>query len=211
MSGYDEREDLEKLKAWWKEYGNTLVFGIVLGASVLIGMRYWHQHTEQNLQAASMLYNQMVQNFHVKPDSARQSGEQLVNDYASTPYAGMAGLMLARMDFDAGDSAAARKDLQWVVANAGDAATVHTARLRLARLYLDGGDKDAALALLNVKDQGGFESEYEELRGDIYLAKGQRDQARAAYRAALKHLAEGSPYVQILKMKLDDLGPEQSS
>ena len=76
---------------------------------------------------------------------------------------------------------------------------------------LDSGNKDAALALLNVKDEGGFESEYEELRGDIYLAKGQRDEARAAYREALKHLTEGSPYARILNMKLDDLGPEQSS
>lgn len=211
MSGYDEREDLEKLKTWWKNYGNSVIFGILLGASALIGIRYWQQHTEQRLQSASVLYNQMLQDFHGKPGSARTSGEELIKDYASTPYAGMAGLMLARMDFDAGDAVSARKHLQWVLANAGDAATKHAARLRLARLYLDGGDKDAALALLNVKDQGGFESEYEELRGDIYLAKGQRAQARAAYREALKHLAEGSPYARILNMKLDDLGPEQSS
>jgi predicted negative regulator of RcsB-dependent stress response len=211
LSGYDEQEDIERLKSWWKNYGNTVIFGIVLGASALIGVRYWHQHTEQRLQSASVLYNQMLQNFNTKPESARTSGEELIKDYASTPYAGMAGLMLARMDFDAGDVATARKHLQWVLTNAGDAATEHAARLRLARLYLDGGDKDAALALLNVKDEGGFESEYEELRGDIYLAKGQRDQARAAYREALKHLAEGSPYARILNMKLDDLGPEQTS
>ncbi|MHB8729020.1 MAG: YfgM family protein [Sulfuricaulis sp.] len=211
MSSYDEQEDLERLKTWWKNYGNTVIFGMLLGAAILVGVRYWNQHTEQRLQAASLLYNQMLQNFHTQPGNARKSGEDLIKDYASTPYAGMAGLMLARMDYDAGDTAAARKQLQWVMTNAGDAATVHSARLRLARLYLDGGDKDAALALLNVKDQGGFESEYEELRGDIYFAKGQIDQARAAYREALKHLAQGSPYVRILNMKLDDLGPERSS
>jgi len=211
LSAYDEQEELEKLKAWWKNYGNSLIFGILLGAGILAGVRYWKQHTEQSLQTASALYNQMLQNYHVKPDAARKSGEELVKEYASTPYAGMAGLMLARMNFDAGDTAGARKQLQWVMENAGDAATVHTARLRLARLDLDSGDKDAALALLNVKDQDGFESEYEELKGDIYLAKGQRNQARAAYREALKHLAEGSPYARILNMKLDDLGPEQSS
>ena len=211
MSAYDEQEELEKLKAWWKNYGNAMIFGILLGAAILVGVRYWKQHTEQSLQTASVLYNQMLQNYQVKPGIARKTGEELVKDYASTPYAGMAGLLLARMNFEAGDTAAARKQLQWVLANAGDAATVHAARLRLARLDLDSGNKDAALALLNVKDEGGFESEYEELRGDIYLAKGQRDEARAAYREALKHLAEGSPYARILNMKLDDLGPEQSS
>ena len=210
MTAYAEQEELEKLKAWWKNYGNAMIFGVLLGIALLVGLRYWNQHTERRLQTASALYNQMLQNYPAKPGVARGTGDELINDYSSTPYAGMAGLMLARMDFDAGDTAAARKHLQWVIANANDAATVHTARLRLARLYLDGGDNAAALALLDVKDQGGFESEYAELRGDIYNAEGKRGPARSAYSAALKYLPAGSSYARILKMKLDDLGPEQT-
>jgi predicted negative regulator of RcsB-dependent stress response len=62
-----------------------------------------------------------------------------------------------------------------------------------------------------VKDQAGFEAEYAELKGDIYLAQGQREQARTAYREALKQLPAGSPYAPVLNMKLDDLGSEKSS
>lgn len=212
MSAYAEQEDLDKLKAWWKNYGNAVIIGVLLGAAILGGYRYWSQYTEQRLEAASMLYEQMLQDFRAKrPDNARKSGESLVNDYSSTPYAGMAGLMLARLDFEAGDAAAARKDLQWVVEHAKNAAVMHAARLRLARLHLNSGDKDAALALLGVKDQAGFEAEYEELKGDVYAAQGQREQARAAYREAIKHLPAGSSYLPVLNMKLDDLGPEKAS
>jgi len=159
-----------------------------------------------------VLYDRMLQDFHSKKlETARQSGESLLNDSSSTPYAGMAGLLLARMDFEAGDVLSGRKHLQWVVEHAKDAATMHAARLRLARINLDSGDKQAALALLDVKDQAGFEAEYAELKGDIYLAQGQREQARAAYRDALKRLPEDSLYAPLLKMKLDDLGPEKSS
>jgi predicted negative regulator of RcsB-dependent stress response len=80
--------------------------------------------------------------------------------------------------------------------------------LRLARILLDSGDKEAALALLTVKDRAGFEAEYEELKGDVHVSQGQREAARAAYREALKYLPSESPYAPILKMKLDDLGPE---
>jgi predicted negative regulator of RcsB-dependent stress response len=212
LSAYADQEELDKLKAWWKNYGNSVIFGVLLGAAILVGFRYWTQHTEQRLQAASVLYDLMMQDFHSKrPEMAFKSGESLLNDYSSTPYAGIAGLMLARMDFEAGDAVSGRKHLQWVVEHAKDAATMHAARLRLARINLDSGDKQAALVLLDVKDQAGFEAEYAELKGDIYLAQGQREQARTAYREALKQLPAGSPYAPVLNMKLDDLGPEKSS
>ncbi|HYA36934.1 MAG TPA: tetratricopeptide repeat protein [Candidatus Methylomirabilis sp.] len=212
MSEYDEQEELEKLKAWWKNYGNALIFGVVLGAAVLFGYRYWTQYQEQRLQDASTLYNQLILEMHnKKTDAARKTGESLVNGYSATPYAGMAGLLLARLDIDAGDAKTARAHLQWVIDHAKDPATVSAARLRLARLLIGSGEKDAALALLNVKDQAGFEGEYEELRGDIYAAEGKRDEARAAYREALKHLPAGSTYIPVLNMKLDDLGPGRAS
>jgi len=212
LTAYDEQEELEKLKAWWKNYGNALIFGVLLGAAVLVGFRYGTQAMEQRRQDASMLYNQLVLDMRSKKtDDARKAGESLINDYSATPYAGMAGLLLARLDFDAGDAKAARAHLQWVIDHAKDSATVNAARLRLARLLVGSGDKDAALALLNAKDQAGFEGEYEELRGDIYAAQGKRDEARTAYSEALKRLPPDSPYIPVLNMKLDDLGPEKTS
>lgn len=209
MAAYEEQEDLDRLKAWWKNYGNSVVFGIALGAAILVGFRYWNQHMEEQRQAAAALYDRMFQNFHAKkPADARQLGESLINEYSSTPYAGMAGLLLARQDFEAGDAVKARERLQWVLKNADDAAVQHAARLRLARVHLDSGDREAALALLDVKDRAGFEAEYEELKGDVHVSQGQREAARAAYREALKHLRPESSYATILNMKLDDLGPE---
>ena len=210
MSAYADQEELDKLKDWWKNYGHALIVGVLLGAAILVGVRYWTQHKEQSHLAASVIYEQMMENYRAKKsDLVRHAGESLINDYVSTPYAGMAALILARMDFDSGDMVAARKRLQWAMENADDAATVHTARLRLARLHLSGGDKDAALALLDVKDQAGFTTEYEELKGDIYAAQGKNQEARAAFGEALKRLPAGSPYAPVLNMKLDDLGPEQ--
>lgn len=208
MAAYEEQEELDKLKAWWKNYGNSVVLGVALGAAVLVGFRYWTQHVEAQRQAAAALYDRMFQDFHAKkPGDARQRGESLMSEYASTPYAGMAGLLLARLDFEAGDTGKARERLQWVLNNADDDAVRHAARLRLARIHLDSGDKEAALALLAVKDRAGFEAEYEELKGDVYVSQGQRDAARAAYREAIKHLPPESSYAPLLNMKLDDLGP----
>lgn len=212
MTAYEEQEDLDRLKTWWKNYGSSVIFGVTLGVAILVGFRYWTQHTEQQRHTAANLYERLFQDVRAKKtDAAYKTGESLIAEYSSTPYAGMAGLMLARLDFEAGDVAKARERLQWVLEHANDAAVKHAARLRLARVHLSGGDKEAALALLNIEDRAGFEAEYEELKGDILVAQGQRDAARLAYRAALEYLPAGSPYAPMLNMKLDDLGPGKAS
>ena len=211
MSAYEEQEDLDRLKAWWKNYGSSLIFGVLLGVAVLVGFRYWSQHKEQQLYTAAGLYERLFQNVSAKKiDDALKLGDTLIKDYPSTPYAGLAGLMLARFDFEAGDVAKARERLQWVLEHNGDDAMKHVARLRLARILLGNGDQEAALALLSTKDRAGFEAEYSELEGDIRVAQGRHEAARTAYREALKHLPADSPYAPVLNMKLDDLGPEKT-
>jgi predicted negative regulator of RcsB-dependent stress response len=122
----------------------------------------------------------------------------------------MAALLLARLEFDAGNQTDARKRLHWAMENGRDSATVHTARLRLAQLMAAAGEAESALALLDIKDRSGFAAAYEELRGDLLVAINQLDEARIAYRAALAEIAADSAYQQILKMKLDNLVVEKN-
>lgn len=92
--------------------------------------------------------------------------------------------------------------------NASEVSVQHSARVRLGRLHLDQADADAALALASVKETDGFASEYEELKGDALLVKGDRPAARRAYQAAITALARGSSYATALSMKRDNLGAE---
>jgi predicted negative regulator of RcsB-dependent stress response len=205
---HNTNDEVEVLKTWWKNYGTSVLFGVLLGGLVIAGVNYWrHYRIERGAQASS-LYDTMVDAVaHKNQDAARAAGTKLTADFAATPYAGKAALMLARMNYDAADVDGARKQLQWAMEHATEAATQHAARLRLARILLDQGKPDEAAALANVKDRGGFESEYEELRGDVLTAKGQQADARRAYATALEKLPPESSYSRVLKMKLDNLGP----
>lgn len=208
MSTYTEQEELDRLKDWWKSYGGALIAGVVIGVLVLVGTKYWSQFKEEALQEASGIYHQMLQDIRAgKLQPGRDAGRKLVDDYRRTPYAGMAALMLAKLSYDAGDAAAAREHLRWATNNAADDATVHAARLRLARLMAAAGENAPALALLDVPGTDGFDVEYAELRGDLLTALGRTDDARRAYTEALKYAGE-TPYKQILTIKRDGLGPE---
>ncbi len=209
MADYSDQEQAEKLAAWWKQYGTSVIAGVAIGLALLFGYRYWTQQQESSRVEASALYEQMLAARKSKSEEAGVAARKLMDNYAGTPYAGLAALQLARIQYEAGDRAAARTTLEWVLAHAGDA-TAHAARLRLARLRLDAGELDAVQALIDVKRMDGFEAEYQELRGDLLRARNQPAGAREAYREAIRRTPPDSGYLRILTMKLDDLGPEDS-
>jgi predicted negative regulator of RcsB-dependent stress response len=203
-----EDEELEKLKEWGKNYGVALILGAVIGLGGLFGYRYWTHHLEQRAAAASTLYDEVIYNLNQgKPDQAAKLGGKVLQDYKSTPYAALTALLLAKSSYDKGDLASAQRQLQWAMDHARQKAVGHVARLRLAHLLIAEGKIDGALKLVeSVKDTGGYTSSYDELRGDLFRAKGDMDKARSAYTKALSE-DSGGKYSEVLRMKLADLGP----
>lgn len=209
METYTPDDQLTNLKTWWKQYGTALIAGVAIGGLLLGGGNYWKQDKTKRAEAASLLYESLLADLQQgKPDTLTATATKLMQDYEATPYAGKAALLLARARFDAKDMAGTRQHLEWAMQNATEVSVQHSARLRLGRLLLDQGDAEAALALVKIKETDGFVSEYEELKGDALLAKGDRQAARRAYQAALAALARGSSYAQALGMKRDNLGAE---
>jgi predicted negative regulator of RcsB-dependent stress response len=80
------------------------------------------------------------------------------------------------------------------------------ARLRLARVVHAEGKDDEALQLLSIADAGKFAPAYDELKGDIYVAKGDPKQAKTHYDLALQGLEPTSRARRYIEMKRDDLG-----
>lgn len=211
MEDYNPDDQLANLKNWWKQYGNALIAGIIIGLVLLAGGNYWKQHKIKRAEAASLIYENLLADFQQgKTDAVNQAAAKLMQDYDATPYAGKSALLMARQRFEANDIAGTRTHLEWAMKNASETHVQHSARLRLARLFLDQGETASALALVQIKDTNGFISEYEEIRGDVLLAQGDRDGARRAYQVAIDNITRSSSYLQVLTMKRDNLGSEKS-
>ena len=209
MAVYDleEQDQIDELKAWWGRWGNV-VTGIVIAVCVAIvavqGWRYW-QATRADEAAA--LYS-AVSDAAKAGDAAKAKDAvtQLADKYAGTAYAPRAALLYARLLWDAGDKDAARAQYQWVLDHASDEELKQVTRYRLAEALLDAGKADDALRLLDAKHDDGFAGLYADLRGDALAASGKRDDARAAYQAALAKLDAKTPYRTYVQVKLDSLG-----
>ncbi len=198
-------EQAERLKAWWKENGSSVIIGAIVGIGVIVGVNFWRDYKTSQGETVSALYEMMLGNYRQQNMTvAETTGGKIMGSYSSTPYAGKAALLLAKISFDKKDITSAKSQLRWAMHNSIEPATVHAATLRLARILLSEKQYTQVDELISVDDFGGFESEYMELQGDLHMAQGKVEQAREAYLAAAQTLPAGSSYGDILKMKADN-------
>jgi predicted negative regulator of RcsB-dependent stress response len=201
-----EKEQLEQIREWWREYGWFLIGGVVLGAAILYGKNQYDAYQQSQSEAAAMLYQELTLAIEDDADSdALRLLEQLRNEFPSSPYTDQAGLVIVIMHLGNQSTRGAMDALRYTLDNTSDEHLALIARLRLARLLVSSGRHDEALALVDGVDPGSFSARFSEIRGDIYYAQGDSEGARAAYSQALN--GEQSTILDrgLIQMKLDDL------
>jgi predicted negative regulator of RcsB-dependent stress response len=204
---HQEQEQLEELKAWWKENGKLVMLAAIGCALAIAAYQGWRHYRYSQSVAAATLYAQL--------DQADRAGDrkkvlelatQITGNYGSTPYGSFAAMGAARVSFENGDLADAKARLAWVVENVREDAVRDVARLRLAGVLLDEKNYAEALKRIEDKPSEAMTGLYADLRGDILLAQGNRAEARNAYQLALDKSEGGSPYRATIQLKLDSLG-----
>ena len=201
-----EEEQVERLKAWLKANGLSIVLGIVIGVGGIGGYRYWLHAQEITAAEASGHYSLMLEALEADAeDELQEQANILLADYGSTEYALMAHLALARMHVDNADFDAAADALQQVIGSAAQQPLAYLARTRLAAVQLQREQYDQAMVTLAVEFPDQFSALVDELRGDALALQGKTAEAIAAYRKA----QSGEPQPanpDFLRQKLNDLG-----
>lgn len=201
-----EEEQVQAIKTWWKDNAFSVIAGIVIGISVLVGYRYWTDLNQTKAQQASVLYNTIL-----TEDNKSKNTELLKNEYSATPYAALATLLVAKDLVVANEYEKAEAQLLWAIENSHDDAVKHIAQQRLARIYLSQDKISEAENLVKGIKAVGFDAAYNDIRGDIYFEKKLFVQAKEHYRLALSALSQGDQRYTVIKMKLDDLAQNAST
>ena len=200
-----EKEQIEKMRAWWSEYGWYVVGGIALGAIILFGINFYQSRQAEDAVAASVLYDEITE--HVTNgnlEAAEAAAGRLDGDYRNSSYAAQSKLAMARLYMDKNRDQDAAEALNALLAMGGFEHLKNVARVRLAKILLYQGKPEEVLSLLEGRDDQAFAALYAEERGDAYVALGRYDEAREAYQAAL---SEGQQSVDqgLIQLKLLDL------
>jgi predicted negative regulator of RcsB-dependent stress response len=206
MDELSDKEQLEQIRAWWRENGWYVFGGIGLGILLLVGWNQYGAWQERRLADSAALYQGLY-------DAALQDNigdaesllTQLRDDYARSAYADQGGLLMARMYFRLGDPRRAAGELRHVMDSTRDREMSLIARLRLARVLVYLEEYNEALTLARVGEPGHMAARFSELRGDIHTALGEYDAARGAYMQALVEPGAELLDRTLLQLKLNDL------
>jgi predicted negative regulator of RcsB-dependent stress response len=208
----EEQEQLDQLKAFWKQYGNLITWLLVL---VLGGYAAWNGWTlyqrDQGAKAGS-LYDEL--------DRAAQEGDSdratrifadMKERYPRATFTQQAGLVAARVAAEKSQYDAAIASLAWVADKGGDSEYRSIARLRLAGLLLDTGKHDEALKRLEGVEGAEFAPLAADRRGDILLTQGKKAEAQAAYLKAWTAMDPKVDYRRLVEAKLNLLGVQPAA
>jgi len=204
----EEQEQVDELKAWWKQHGGLITAAVVAVAVGFAGWQAWRWYQGSQASQASMLYETLSKAAQANDAKAlRDAAGTLVETYPRTLDASMGALVAARYYFDRNDLKTAKAQLEWVMERAPSQDFKDLARLRLAAVLLDEKAHDEALKLLDAKPAAPYEAQYAALRGDVLLAKNQAAEAKAAYKLALEEADPGDgAFQESVRIRLEALG-----
>jgi predicted negative regulator of RcsB-dependent stress response len=203
----EEQEQLDQLKAFWKRYGNLVTWTLIAVLGAFAAWNGWNLWQRDQASKASAMFDQL--------DKAAQAGDvdqasrvfaDMKERYPRTAFTEQGGLMAAKLQADKGKADDAVATLGWVAANATEAEYQSIARLRAAGVLLDQKKYDGALKLLDAANAPDFIALVADRRGDVLLAQGKKDEAKAAYAKAWQAMDPKIDYRRLIDAKLTALG-----
>ncbi len=202
-----EKEQLEQIRAWWKEYGGYVIGGLGLGIAVLVGWNYYQGSKLDAQVAGSALYETLAE--HVESGNLEQAeavADDLGTNFVDTTYAAQSKLAMARLYMDRNRDQDAADVLQELLDEGADAELELIAQARLARILLYQGKAEEVVALLEGHESAAFAATFDDLLGDAYRELGRYDDAQAAYqRVLLDPMSQASVDQQFVQWKAYDL------
>jgi predicted negative regulator of RcsB-dependent stress response len=209
----EEQEQLDQLRHFWNTYGTLITWIVVLAAGAFLSWTGWQYWQREQAARASALYDELERGAQAG-DTARveRALADMKNKFASTAYAQQAGLLAARVLQEKGNAEASRAALGWVAEKGTDPGYQAVARLRLAGELLDAKSYDEALKQLSAgMPSQEFEALAADRKGDVYMAQGKREEAKAEYRKAWSALSPGNEYRRLVEIKLNAVGVDPKS
>lgn len=181
--GKTEEEQVTQIKKWIKENALSLVAGAVIGFGGIFGIDIYEDYQHKvNLEARSSYIQKNIDNIE-----------------SHTAYSQQLQMLQAKSDIEEKNYANALEKLNISIDKENILASVK--QLRISRILLQQGKFDEALIALDGSKLIGSSNH---LKGDIYLAQGNKELAKEFYSLAMT-TTKNTQIKSILDIKINNL------
>ena len=197
-------EQIDLLSVWWDKYKYLL--GMLLAASVIFIVYRDYSISSSNVNEfeSARLYDDFLSS---TLSDKKTKAKEIIDLYSDTLYADFAALHLAKISVEESNLEQAEQHLNWVIARSSSWDSKFNpvrsiAKLRLAKIFLEQDNPQAALDLL--KEEQTLTASLFEVRGDAERSLNQINKAKLSYLQALE-LSNSQPIKSLISMKISDL------
>jgi predicted negative regulator of RcsB-dependent stress response len=181
-----EQEQVDAIKAFWNQYGNLITWTVTIALGAFAAWNGWNWYQRKQAAQASTLYGQLEDAARSGDVSRAQAvfGDMKAREPSAlraivkpSTYTQQGGLLLAKVQSEKDKADDALASLKWVADN-GNAENAAVAHLRAAGVLADQKKYDEAIKQLDEVKLPAFAALASDRRGDVLLAKGDREGAK---------------------------------
>lgn len=213
MNAMTDQEQLDTAKSFFKKYGSAMISGVLIALIAFFGWGYWQKKTLAESQIATAKVQALIDEANAANKDPKilavvsSSAEKIVKDNPDSVQAIQAQFVMAKVAYDQQDYVKAERELKKIEnSKIDDEGLKQIIKVRLADAQLAQKKYDEALKTLSTVTAPSFKATAEEVRGDIYVAKNDIENAKKAYQSAWNDLIESKQERQILQIKLESVG-----
>lgn len=203
----EEQEQIDQLKHFWAQYGNLITWALIVvlgGFAAWNGWNWWQRN--QSIKAAA-LYDEIERAADARDaEKIERALADMKDKFGGTSFAAQGAMLAAQSLFEAGKPDGAKAALSWAADSSADDSYKAVARLRLAGVLLQSQAYDEALKALEAPMPEAYAALAADRRGDVLMAQGKADEAKAQYQKAWDTMSERTEYRQLVQVKLAALG-----
>ena len=206
IEGYEtEEQQVDAIKQWWKDNGNTLIIGAVVGLAGLWGWRFYNESVVSGQEIASQAYTDMLIQHEAQGSEAGVDGviSSFIAENSDNSYGVLASLLLAKEAVQRQDFELAKNQLVQLQTQNSYAPLNAVINLRLARVEAELALYPEALTTLALISEKSFLAQAYQVKGGIFLKQGDTAQARSAFQDAIN--ASQGRVDPLLQLQFDDL------
>ena len=206
MAFDNDEQQSEHFKNFYNLHKFKTFSAIAVFLVAFFAYQYLESVNQSNDEEASQLFQDVIVSKIGNIDEIKSKVGELQNDFSNSPYAARASIYYSKLLVETGDYTAAAKELIWASGENIEPSIQSLANYLLGNLYLVEKKLDEALEVANKIITDGYIGLANDLKGDIYLAKGDKENAIKSYELALNYFGGQGELHKVIENKLNSIG-----
>ena len=205
MAFDNDEQQSEYFKNFYNLHKIKIFSAIIVFLVAFFAYQYLIRANESKAEEASQLFQDVLVSKIDNIDEIKLKVARLQNEFNNSPYAGRATIYYSKLLVETGDYSAAANELVWASGENIESSIQSMANYLLGNLYLVQDKLDEALQVANKIITDGYIGLANDLKGDIYIALGDKDNAIKSYELALSYFGGQGELHKVIENKLNSI------